>query len=119
MSIVGPRPLMEVDFQRYPEEIKQIIYNSRPGITGIGSIILRDQETLRSLVRPEMIEQFENLMAPYKGSLEVWYQRNASLGTDIKIIFLTAWVILFPKSNLVLKVLKDIPACPTIPDSYL
>jgi lipopolysaccharide/colanic/teichoic acid biosynthesis glycosyltransferase len=46
----------------------------------------------------------------YKGSLELWYQKNASLYTDFMIIFLTAWSILFSKSNLITKVFKDLPA---------
>ena len=39
MSLVGPRPLMEVDFKKFPPEVQEKIYRSRPGITGIGSII--------------------------------------------------------------------------------
>ena len=30
MSIVGPRPLMEVSFKQYPEEVQQKIYNVNP-----------------------------------------------------------------------------------------
>ena len=44
MSIVGPRPQMKVDFERFPEHVRQVIYNVRPGITGLGSIGFRDEE---------------------------------------------------------------------------
>ena len=44
MSIVGPRPQMEVDFLVYPKTIRDSIYKCKPGITGIGSIIFRDEE---------------------------------------------------------------------------
>lgn len=47
---------------------------------------------------------------PYKGALELWYQKNASLYTDFMIIFLTAWSILFPENKLVNKVFKDLPS---------
>ena len=45
MSVVGPRPVMEVSFESYPENIQKIIYNVKPGLTGIGSIVFRDEET--------------------------------------------------------------------------
>ncbi len=46
MSIVGPRPVVEVSFKSYPEEVQKIIYNVSPGLTGIGSIIFRDKISL-------------------------------------------------------------------------
>ena len=49
---------------------------------------------------------------PYKGALELWYQKNASLYTDFIIIFLTAWSILFPQNQLTHKIFKDLPVRP-------
>ncbi len=46
MSLVGPRPVMKVSFEAYPERIQKVIYNAKPGLTGIGSIIFRDEEKL-------------------------------------------------------------------------
>ena len=46
MTLVGPRPHMDLDFNLYPNEIKNKIFNIKPGITGIGSIIFRDQELM-------------------------------------------------------------------------
>ena len=34
MSIVGPRPLMDVSFKLYPEEVQKIIYNCQTGDDG-------------------------------------------------------------------------------------
>jgi len=48
LSIVGPRPQMLVDFEKYSEEVQQKIYQVRPGLTGIGSIVFRDEESLIS-----------------------------------------------------------------------
>ncbi|HMU08742.1 MAG TPA: sugar transferase [Ferruginibacter sp.] len=107
MSIVGPRPLMEVSFQLYSEEIQKQIYNCKPGMTGIGSLIFRDEEKIVSeAADPKAMYE---AIYPYKGALELWYQKNASLYTDFMIIFLTAWSILFPANNLVNKVFKDLP----------
>ena len=46
MSVVGPRPVMKVSFEAYPNEVQKVIYNVKPGLTGIGSIIFRDEEEL-------------------------------------------------------------------------
>ena len=110
LSIVGPRPLVDQTFNAYPEEIQSIVYNTKPGITGIGSIVFRDEEGLfETSTEKDPHVFYKNKIAPYKGKLEQWYQANQSFWTDIKIIFLTAWVILFPKSELVYKWFQDLP----------
>ena len=112
MSIVGPRPVLKVSFEAYPEKIQQVIYNIKPGLTGVGSIIFRDEEELITKVKNEganVWDFYQNSIYPYKGELELWYQKNTSITTDMKIIFLTFWVILFPNSTLYLKWLKDLP----------
>lgn len=107
MSIVGPRPLMEVSFKLYTPEVQAVIYNSKPGITGIGSIIFRDEEKILSdAADPKAMYA---AIYPYKGALEMWYQQHASTYTDMMIIFLTAWLIIFPKSHLVSRLFKDLP----------
>ncbi len=111
MSIVGPRPQMKVDFLVYPEGIRDLIYLTKPGITGLGSIIFRDEEKLISNAsNPKQF--YSDKIAPYKGSLEVWYNKNVSFFNDIIIIFLTAWVILFPNTKLTYKILRNIPPKP-------
>lgn len=110
MSIVGPRPLMEVSFNQYNAEIQSKIYNVRPGMTGIGSLIFRDEEKIISEAADAKAMYAQ--IFPYKGALEMWYQANASLLTDFKIIFLTAWSIVFPENNLTNKFFKDLPPRP-------
>ena len=46
---------------------------------------------------------------PYKGELEIWYQNNKSFSLDIKLIFITAWTVLNPSSQIVFKWFKDLP----------
>jgi lipopolysaccharide/colanic/teichoic acid biosynthesis glycosyltransferase len=111
MSIVGPRPLMQVSFDLYTPDVQEVIYSTRPGITGIGSIIFRDEEKLVS-ESADPKATYANIIYPYKGQLEVWYQKNISFYTDFMIIFFTAWVIVFPKSNLIYDWFKDLPKRP-------
>ena len=108
MSIVGPRPMVEKTFMVYPQEVKNKIYNSRPGLTGIGSVIFRDEEDYLSKAN-DPVTFFNQVIQPFKGALELWYQNRKSLCTDFLLIFLTAWVILFPKSLLAYKLCKELP----------
>ena len=112
MSFVGPRPLIEKDWLRYPEEYRYKVYNSKPGITGIGSIVFRDEEYLVSSTEMEPHEFYTQFIMPYKGSLEVWYQYSKSFFTDLAILVLTAWVIIFPTSNLYFWVFNNLPKRP-------
>lgn len=112
MSFVGPRPLMEISFNTYSAMIQKIIYNAKPGLTGIGSIVFRDEEELitESKIRGEDIWDFySNTIYPFKGDLEVWYLQNQSLVVDFKIILITAWVIVNSDSNIVYDIFKSLP----------
>ena len=110
ISLVGPRPLVTKTFSAYTEEIQSNIYNVKPGLTGIGSIVFRDEESLISAVKDEDPHEFyKRVIAPYKGKLEMWYQKNKSFFLDLQLIFMTAWVILFPESRLYEKWFKDLP----------
>ena len=110
ISLVGPRPLVTKTFCAYNEEVQSKIYNVKPGLTGIGSIIFRDQESIISAVKDEDPHEFyKRVIAPYKGELEMWYQSNNSFFLDLQLIFMTAWVILVPTSKLYEKWFKDLP----------
>ena len=110
ISLVGPRPLVTKTFTAYNEDVQSKIYNVKPGLTGIGSIIFRDEESIISAVKDEDPHEFyKRIIAPYKGELEMWYQSNNSFFLDLKLIFMTAWVILVPTSNLYEKWFKDLP----------
>ncbi|MFM2339001.1 MAG: hypothetical protein RL115_2194 [Bacteroidota bacterium] len=109
MSFVGPRPLMKVGFDRYSDEFKGKVYNVIPGLTGIGSIVFRDEELIITQSNLPVQETYKHIILPYKGALELWYQQNRNFYTDFMIMFLTAWYVLFPKSNLVHKVFPSLP----------
>lgn len=114
MSVVGPRPVMQKSFEQYPPHVQKVIYNVKPGLTGIGSLVFRDEEELITKVRDEGGDTwafYKEKIYPYKGQLEQWYQKNQSFWVDIKIIFLTAWAVIFPntKAHAYFKELPDIP----------
>ena len=111
LSIVGPRPQMQVDFEKYSDEVQGKIYNVRPGLTGIGSIIFRDEESLISLAaeNENPHDFYKRVIAPYKGELEIWYHSHRSVFLDSQLIFMTAWAIVAPETRLYEKWFKDLP----------
>ena len=111
LSIVGPRPQMRVDFKKYSDEVQRKIYNVRPGLTGIGSIVFRDEESLISAApeKENPHDFYKRVIAPYKGELEMWYQEKRSLILDFQLIFITAWAIVVPETRLYEKWFHDLP----------
>jgi lipopolysaccharide/colanic/teichoic acid biosynthesis glycosyltransferase len=115
MSVVGPRPVMVKSFEAYPDDVKKVIYDVKPGLTGIGSIIFRDEERLITDIKEkggDTWEFYKNEIYPFKGKVEQWYKVNQNFLTDLKIIIITAWVILFPKSQLVYQWFPSLPKRP-------
>jgi lipopolysaccharide/colanic/teichoic acid biosynthesis glycosyltransferase len=112
MSFVGWRPLMPKSFAYYPRHVQEQIIRMKPGLTGVGSIVFRDEEaiTARSQKPPERV--YAEDIAPYKGELELWYQRRQSFWLDLKIILLTAWIVLQPRSRLYETWMPEIPKRP-------
>lgn len=115
MSIVGPRPVMQKSFDQYPPDVQEVIYNVKPGLSGIGSLIFRDEEELITEIKnrgEDTWDFYRNKIYPFKGLVEKWYQKNQSLWVDVKIIVATVWVVLFPSSDIVYKWFKDLPERP-------
>lgn len=97
MSFVGARPVMEISFKAYPSEIQEIIYNVKPGLTGLGSLIFRNEEALITTVKErglDPIKFYQNEIYPFKGDLEKYYQDNYGFLTDLKIFIGTILVVL-------------------------
>ncbi len=109
MSFIGPRPLMKSGFDRYSDDLKTKIYNVKPGLTGIGSIVFRDEELImtNSSLTPD--ECYRTVILPHKGALELWYQQHQNFITDFMLLFLTGWYILFPNSKLVFTIFPSLP----------
>ena len=109
ISVIGPRPLMKAGFNRYSLNFQNSIYNIKPGLTGIGSIVFRDEEKILTESKLTPHECYKEIILPYKGELEMWYQNNYTLFLDFQLIFITAWAIISPETRLYEKWFKDLP----------
>lgn len=99
LSLVGWRPLMPKGFADYPPAVQQEIVKVKPGLTGMGSLVFRDEESIIALAEAEgrdLRACYRQDIMPYKGALEVWYVAHRSLWTDLKIMVGTAIAVLRP-----------------------
>jgi len=74
MSLVGPRPMMPEQQAIYPG---RAYYALRPGITGIWQVSERNNSTFADRAR-----------------FDAAYERDVSLGTDVKLLLATVHVVL-------------------------
>ena len=111
MSVIGPRPQTQRCFDAFPKQSQARVIEVRPGLSGIGSIIFRDEEDMMS-DDSNADTFYDQIIMPYKGSLEEWYVENNSIFVYFSLIILTIWIILIPKSTAVWKMFSSLPAAP-------
>lgn len=112
MSVIGPRPQAKREFATLPIEAQNAITQIRPGLSGVGSIIFRDEESIIQNQK-DPVHFHDYVIAPYKVKLEGWYIANQGLVTYFKLILLTIWVVIFPKSRSVWNLLPALPLPPS------
>lgn len=111
MSIVGPRPQTRRCFAAFPERSRACITRVAPGLTGVGSLVFRDEESLmHGAVDPDRF--YDDVIMPYKGLLEEWYVANATLSVYVKVVLLTAWVVAGGRRDVAWRWLPGLPGLP-------
>lgn len=91
MSFVGPRPPLRQYTESHRALYKQVL-RSKPGVTGLASMIYHKQEE-RLLRRARTAEETSEIYAtrciPWKARLDLIYQRNQSFMLDLWILYQT------------------------------
>ena len=111
MSVIGPRPQTQRCFDAFPKSAQLVIVNVRPGLSGIGSIIFRNEEEMMH-ANNDPNRFYDEVIMPFKGILEEWYVDNQSVLNYFKLIVLTFWVVLTSDSEIVWKFFKNLPLPP-------
>jgi len=111
MSVIGPRPQTPRCFEAFPPESQDIIIKVKPGLSGIGPIVFRGEENILD-GHAGTLDFYDNVIGPFKGEVEAWYSDKQNLGVYFALIFLTAWVVILPNSDLIWRVFKDLPVPP-------
>lgn len=111
ISVIGPRPQTKKYYFAFNEEDRHYISQIKPGLSGVGSIVFRDEEVI--------LEQVENpvefdlkIISPYKGQLETWYVKNKSVKLYFQLIMLTIIAVFMPENKLYKEWLYDLPQIP-------
>ena len=108
MSVIGPRPQTQRCFDAFTRMTQLAVVQVRPGLSGIGSILFRDEEDMLD-GHQDPAYFYDHVVMPYKGLLEEWYIKNNNLWTYFMLIALTIWVMLFPRSKAVWWIFSSLP----------
>jgi len=119
MSVIGPRPQAERCFLAFPVNAQEAIIQVKPGLSGIGSIVFRDEESILEDDNIDRLKFYDDVIAPYKGKLEEWYVKHQNLYTYFMLIGLTVWVVLFSDSKVYKKIFTDLPEVPKELEKWL
>jgi lipopolysaccharide/colanic/teichoic acid biosynthesis glycosyltransferase len=111
MSLIGPRPHAKRDLNGVPSEILEELLKLKPGLSGIGSIVFRNEEgILNTFDEPRPF--YDKVIAPYKADLEMWYAQNKSLYLNVQLIIITIRVVMNKRSVNVYDVFAGLPNIP-------
>jgi len=114
LSFVGPRPLMPETFYAYDKSTQKRIAKVKPGITGVGSVVFRNEALLLKQAGENKQKDFYlNKILPYKGELEEWYVKHQSFGVDLKLLFFSAAVIAYSRMTGLHNYFKNLPKATT------
>lgn len=87
IAIVGPRPQVEIEVNRYTKVEKEIL-SIKPGITDISSIVFADEGAiLEGAKDPDLL--YAQIERPWKSRLALLYIKYASFWLDLRIMFYT------------------------------
>jgi lipopolysaccharide/colanic/teichoic acid biosynthesis glycosyltransferase len=110
MSLIGYRPLTPRVAALFPKEYWATVGRLRPGLSGIGSIVFRDEEDLLAS-DGDRDRVYSDVIVPHKAALEVWYLRHQSFLLDVKLMVLTVIVVFAPGLD-VTRWLSNLPTEP-------
>ena len=118
MSIIGPRPQTQRCFDAFPKSAQHDIASVRPGLSGLGSVIFRNEEDMMNAnVDPDRF--YDDIIMPYKGKLESWYVQNNSVCNYLLLIALTIIVIFTHSSCIIFRIYSSIPRPPEDLKSFI
>lgn len=92
ISFVGPRPPLRQYVEAFPELYARVL-RSKPGITGLASLIYAAHEERllsRAQTRDETDFLYRRHCVPMKAKLDIIYHHHASFCYDLKLIWQTA-----------------------------
>ena len=111
MSIIGPRPQTQRCFEAFSDAAQVDIKKVRPGLSGVGSIVFRNEEDMLE-VASEYDRFYNDVIMSYKGRLESWYVHKNTVGNYLLLIMLTILVVLTRSTSFVFRCYPSLPRPP-------
>jgi len=116
MSVIGYRPQTMSHYLYFPEKDREVLKKSIPGLSGMGSIVFRNEEEILQKIQKEDGKEakdsfYRDVISPYKSALECWYVEHRNVGMYFRLIWLTVKAVLSP-TGCDWKKLRDIPEIP-------
>jgi lipopolysaccharide/colanic/teichoic acid biosynthesis glycosyltransferase len=118
ISIIGPRPQTPKFYLCYRKEDRALISLVRPGLSGVGSILFRNEEELIANVQDPVVFDMEVIM-PYKGRIEGWFVTQQSLGLYLELILISIMVVIFPNRGFHRGIMSRLPPPPHLLSNLL
>ena len=97
MTLVGFRPQTPNAFNLFSLEGRDLISLNQPGLTGVGSIVFSNEESLLDFAGDDSLNFHKSVIVPHKEQLEIWWVKNRSLLNYFYAILLTVITIVFGK----------------------
>jgi lipopolysaccharide/colanic/teichoic acid biosynthesis glycosyltransferase len=113
LSVIGPRPQTRRYYNCYAAADRAWIDTIRPGLSGVGSILFRDEEALLATVA-DPVTFDDQVITPYKGQVEHWFAVNQSVSLYFELIITTVLVVLWSSSGLHKRLLRRVPEPPAV-----
>jgi len=94
LSLVGPRPDTDEFLNTLPAHLRPVLASVKPGITGVATLLFRNEEELLSQVpENELTSYYIKTHLPKKVQLDLEYASHASMFTDVKLLLGTLLVV--------------------------
>lgn len=111
LSMIGPRPQTPRYYNAFRPEDRGYIAQVRPGLSGVGSVLFRDEENIIARVA-DPVRFDDEVITPYKGQVERWFVCNQSLGRYFDLMLTTILVVVWPERGYHRKLLSSLPEPP-------
>ena len=99
-SLDHPRKLKQGDFIKIGFDSSMLNYKKKiimlkPGITGIGSLVFRNEEKYLHSDVNDSNDFYKDEIVPFKASLECWYHDNSSIFVEVVFLKISYLYFLF------------------------
>lgn len=98
MAIVGPRPEIPQYVDLSDARWSQIL-KARPGLTDPVTIRLRNEQAILESVSTDRERFYADVLVPYKLNGYLEYLSRRTWRSDLNVLRLTVWTVLFPQST--------------------